>query len=162
MNPYRENKFHTLIIKGLFVTIGFLVILFVFFERSDSSIDAMSIGCFLGLNLIAYSLFMLLCYYADETSERLGNFLGTLAYFFFFLSVPGCILVGFVDNLYSRRTYDRHLSDMKKLRYIAECRTKPQDWAIEAYHLDCKMYEDEFGDFDLIGWKRSEYDKLGL
>ena len=116
----------------------------------------------LGVNLVAYSIFMLLCYYAEDAPETRGKVLESLSYLFLLFSLPGCIPIGLVEKLYDKRAYTRHLSDMRKLRYIAERQCKPEDWAIKTYGLCCKNYENEFGEFNLYDWKRDEYEKLGL
>ena len=78
------------------------------------------------------------------------------------LSLPSCFLFGPVQNAIRNRSFDRHMSDMRKLRCIAASGGIPPKHDIALYGFDCEMFFDEYGEFDLHAWKKHEYDKLGL
>ena len=114
-----------------------------------------------GVNALFFSLYSFLI---STTRDRAtsGRLICILCGASWVLSLPSCFLFGPVQNAIRNRSFDRHMSDMRKLRCIAASGGIPPKHDIALYGFDCEMFFDEYGEFDLHAWKKHEYDKLGL
>lgn len=115
-----------------------------------------------GISVPAYSVLLLLSFLGDGTYKRFKFLLTPLSLVLFLISLPCFFTVGAVGHKILNRTYDRHISDMKKAVRIAEYTKRPPDREISLFQFDVSMYTDEYGAFDLYGWKKHELQKLGL
>lgn len=116
----------------------------------------------LGFNSLVYSVIVAFLFRPSSLLDRhpkADSFLGCAL---FVLSLPGSLIYDSVYNADCNRFYDKHIKDMRTLRDVATKQGKPPEWEINLHQWDVDLYEDEFGRFDLYGWKSHEYKKLGL
>ncbi len=128
----------------------------------------------LGFNALAFSaLVSIFCRkdplfsgkdgYGKDSFAYRHHKLYSLAYWVLvFLSFPGVFIFEAVFDGHRKRVYDAHKKDLRSLYAITEKKERPSEWEKKKYGWEDEWFVDNYGNFDLQGWKAHEYEKLGL
>ena len=129
---------------------------------SEKALYVLFALAWLGVNSLAYSGLVAFCFRSDRLPDRHPKLRGIFTVIFTILSFPGIFVIQPAYKAFVQRAYDLHQKDKQEILRVAEMQGKPQSWEANLHGWDVDRYVDEFGHFDLHGWKQHEYGKHGL
>lgn len=122
-----------------------------------------SFFAFYGVSCLFYLLFKLLSVYTPEKAAHpvLYRICFILTYISLVFGLLAVFTLGILDNHLLQRQYRHHLSDLKKVRYLASLHNFPPDAMCDHWELSKPTsYDRENGLFS--DWRSAEYEKLGI